>query len=57
MVKTLVLGPALAGLRVMASVGPLTVKVVHDNKVAARHALLRTRSSDPRSPWNTIWTC
>jgi transposase len=29
--------PLWPGLRVMASVGPLTVEVVHDNKVAARH--------------------
>jgi transposase len=29
--------PLWPGLRVMASVGPLTVEIVHDNKVTARH--------------------
>jgi hypothetical protein len=29
--------PLWPGLRVMASVGPLTVKIMHDNKVAAQH--------------------
>jgi transposase len=29
--------PLWPGLRVMASVGPLTVEIVHDNKVAAQH--------------------
>jgi len=29
--------PLWPGLRVMASVGPLTVAITHDNKVAARH--------------------
>jgi hypothetical protein len=38
--------PLWPGLRVTAVVAPLTVKIMHDNKVAARH---------PR--WNTIWMC
>jgi hypothetical protein len=48
--------PLWPGLRVTAVVAPLTVEIMHDNKVAARHRAV-TDAVTRSSIWNTIWMC